>query len=255
MAVGSGERAQPAALGGLRGARCRRGRDGRFADLRAACRCRPLCERILAHRAGAAVSLAPGRGTKAASGDLPRASLCRSLLAGVFFAGDLFFWHLSIMATTVANATFFATTSPIWVAFGAWLIYSRADRAADHCAASCCASRGGAALLGQSYGFAPERLVGDLYGLITAVFFGALHSGDAGSARQRYGAARLTLDLDRDHGAVPVLRRDPVRQRVHAAIAAGDCGAGRAGAGVAGGRPGPARGGARQSAGDVLRRW
>src|SRR4051794_28578954 len=38
------------------------------------------------------------------------------ILSGVFFAGDLFFWHLSIMATTVANATFFATTAPIWVA-------------------------------------------------------------------------------------------------------------------------------------------
>src|SRR5438128_997032 len=32
------------------------------------------------------------------------------LLAGLFFAGDLFFWHLSILATTVANATFLATT-------------------------------------------------------------------------------------------------------------------------------------------------
>src|ERR1700754_257832 len=31
-------------------------------------------------------------------------------LAGIFFAGDLFFWHLSILATTVANATFLATT-------------------------------------------------------------------------------------------------------------------------------------------------
>ena len=44
------------------------------------------------------------------------------ILSGLFFAGDLFFWHLSILATTVANATFFATTSPIWVAFGAWLL-------------------------------------------------------------------------------------------------------------------------------------
>src|SRR5689334_12932617 len=32
-----------------------------------------------------------------------------TLVAGVAFAGDLFFWHLSILNTTVANATFFAT--------------------------------------------------------------------------------------------------------------------------------------------------
>lgn len=39
------------------------------------------------------------------------------VLSGLFFAGDLFFWHLSILATTVANATFIATMAPIWVAF------------------------------------------------------------------------------------------------------------------------------------------
>src|SRR5262245_5263569 len=31
------------------------------------------------------------------------------LLAGLFFTGDLFFWHLAILGTTVANATFLAT--------------------------------------------------------------------------------------------------------------------------------------------------
>ena len=42
-------------------------------------------------------------------------------LSGIFFAGDLFFWHLSILATTVANATFLATTAPVWVALGAFM--------------------------------------------------------------------------------------------------------------------------------------
>src|ERR1041384_4323534 len=46
------------------------------------------------------------------------------LLAGLFFTGDLFFWHLAILGTTVANATFLATTAPIWVALGAWLVLS-----------------------------------------------------------------------------------------------------------------------------------
>ena len=36
-----------------------------------------------------------------------------TVLAGLCFAGDLFFWHLSVMHTTVANATFFATTAPM----------------------------------------------------------------------------------------------------------------------------------------------
>src|SRR5215470_5209829 len=48
------------------------------------------------------------------------------LLAGLFFTGDLFFWHLAIFGTTVANATFLATTAPIVVALGAWLFLSEA---------------------------------------------------------------------------------------------------------------------------------
>ena len=39
-----------------------------------------------------------------------------AFLAGIFFAGDLVFWHLSILHTTMANATFMACLSPVWVA-------------------------------------------------------------------------------------------------------------------------------------------
>jgi len=101
-----------------------------------------------------------------------RASLDRSVwLSGLFFAGDLFFWHLAILATTIANATFLATTAPIWVALGAWLILGEIIGARMLLGLVLC-MLGGAALIGQSYGFAPQRLLGDLYGLITAVFFG-----------------------------------------------------------------------------------
>src|SRR5262249_28890750 len=93
------------------------------------------------------------------------------VLSGVFFAGDLIFWHLAILATTVANATFLATTTPIWVALGAWLVLSQMIGARILAGIALCLA-GGAALVGQSYGFAPHRLIGDLYGLITAVFFG-----------------------------------------------------------------------------------
>ncbi len=43
------------------------------------------------------------------------------LLIGFLFAGDLFFWHLAILNTSIANATLLATTTPLAVAFGAWL--------------------------------------------------------------------------------------------------------------------------------------
>src|SRR5919112_931898 len=48
-----------------------------------------------------------------------------TVLAGAAFAGDLFFWHLSILNTTVANATFFATTAPIFVVLVTWLVLRR----------------------------------------------------------------------------------------------------------------------------------
>jgi drug/metabolite transporter (DMT)-like permease len=92
--------------------------------------------------------------------------------AGALFAGDLFFWHLAIMKTTVANATFLATMAPIWVVLGSWmLIGERVDRRVVAGLVLCIA--GGAVLIGTSYHLAPERLIGDFYGLVTSLFFGA----------------------------------------------------------------------------------
>jgi len=111
------------------------------------------------------------------------------LLSGLFFTGDLFFWHLAILGTTVANATFLATTAPIWVALGAGIVLSEAvTRRALIGLALCLA--GGFALLGESYGFAPQRLMGDLFGLATAFFFGAYVLA-VRAARARHGAAEV----------------------------------------------------------------
>ena len=113
------------------------------------------------------------------------------ILSGIFFAGDLFFWHLSILATTVANATFFATTSPIWVALGAWLFLNEKIGVRIFGGLVLC-MLGGTALIGQSWGFAPHRLIGDLYGLITAIFFGS-YLLTIRSARANLGAGQLAF--------------------------------------------------------------
>lgn len=113
------------------------------------------------------------------------------LLSGLFFTGDLFFWHLAILGTTVANATFLATTSPIYVAAGAWLVLRERFGLRTLTGLVCCFI-GGFALLGDSYSFAPQRLQGDLFGLATAFFFGAyLLAMRAG--RTRHGPARLAF--------------------------------------------------------------
>ncbi|MFO7310049.1 MAG: DMT family transporter [Pseudomonadota bacterium] len=115
-----------------------------------------------------------------------------SVLAGLFFAGDLFFWHLAIMNTTIANATFFATTAPLFVVLASWLVLRRRVAGPVLVGLVFCLM-GGAALIGQSLDIAPERLAGDGYGIATAVFFG-LYFLAVEHARKTTGAARVTFE-------------------------------------------------------------
>jgi drug/metabolite transporter (DMT)-like permease len=111
------------------------------------------------------------------------------VLVGACFAGDLFFWHLAILNTTVANATFFAVTAPVFVVAGAFLFLGeRSDGRVFAGLASCLA--GGAALIGESVEVEPARLIGDFYGIVTAFFFGAYVLA-VRHARTRFAAARL----------------------------------------------------------------
>ncbi|MFC2250549.1 DMT family transporter [Labrys portucalensis] len=113
------------------------------------------------------------------------------IATGVFFAADLFFWHLAITNTTVANATFFATMAPLWVVILGWLVYRRrASRAAMIGLGLCLL--GGLALVVQSLGFAPDHLIGDGFAGVTGLFFGAYFLA-VEKARLRHRAARLTF--------------------------------------------------------------
>jgi drug/metabolite transporter (DMT)-like permease len=121
-----------------------------------------------------------------------RAFTGAAVLAGLAFAGDLFFWHLSILGTTVANATFFATTAPLFVVLMVWLGLRQRVTSATLAGLTLCLL-GGASLIGQSVDVAPERLRGDLFGIVTAVFF-ALYFLAVGRARRQAGAARVTFE-------------------------------------------------------------
>ncbi|HVL73804.1 MAG TPA: DMT family transporter [Beijerinckiaceae bacterium] len=114
-----------------------------------------------------------------------------SVLAGLAFAGDLFFWHLAILNTTVANATFFATTAPIFVILIVWLVLRQRVAGSTWLGLVLCLA-GGAALIGQSLQVDPARIRGDLYGIATAFFFG-LYFLAVGRARRNGGAARVTF--------------------------------------------------------------
>jgi drug/metabolite transporter (DMT)-like permease len=128
----------------------------------------------------------PGRAT--------RSFTPATVFAGLAFAGDLFFWHLSILNTTVANATFFATTAPIFVVLVSWLVMGRRASRETLVGLSLCVA-GGVALIGQSFRVEPERVVGDLYGVATAVFFALYFLGVERARREGGNAARVTFEL------------------------------------------------------------
>jgi drug/metabolite transporter (DMT)-like permease len=131
---------------------------------------------------------------EAAAPGQPNRSFGRAtILAGVVFAGDLFFWHLSILGTTVANATFFATTAPLFVVLVTWLVLRRRVSRGTVAGLLLCLF-GGLALLGQSLQVDPGRIAGDLFGIATAVFF-ALYFLAVERARRESGAARVTFEL------------------------------------------------------------
>ncbi len=110
------------------------------------------------------------------------------LLAGLLFAGDLTFWHLAIMNTSVANATFLATLAPVWVVLGSGLFLGeRVERKVFLGLALCLL--GAAALIGDTWSFKPGQLDGDIYGVATSFFFGAYFIA-VRRARRVYGAGR-----------------------------------------------------------------
>lgn len=90
--------------------------------------------------------------------------------AGLAFAGDLAFWHWSIQATSVANATLLANLSSIFVTLAAWLLWR--ERPSTLFVVGLALALGGVALLVRaSLGSSPTALLGDAYGVVTAMFY------------------------------------------------------------------------------------
>ena len=94
------------------------------------------------------------------------------LVAGAAFAGDLAFWHWSIRFTSVANATLLANLAAPFVTAAVWIFWHERPSATF-------AVGLGAALVGvlmlvyTSLAFSPTALVGDAFGVITALFYAA----------------------------------------------------------------------------------
>ncbi len=93
------------------------------------------------------------------------------VLSGLFFAGDLAFWHLAILNTTMANATFMACLAPVWVLVLSGIFIGEPVPARSFVGLAICLA-GASLLIGSSWSVDPGRLIGDFYGLVTSFFFG-----------------------------------------------------------------------------------
>jgi drug/metabolite transporter (DMT)-like permease len=115
------------------------------------------------------------------------------IATGLAFTADLLFWHLAILNTSVANATFFATTAPIWVGLIGWVALGRRVAPMTLVGLLFCLA-GGASLVWQSLALSPGHLVGDLYAGFTGVFFG-IYFLTVEWARRNEGAATITFQM------------------------------------------------------------
>ncbi len=110
-------------------------------------------------------------------------------VAGLMFAGDLGFWHLSIVYTTVANATLFANMAPIFVSVFSFLLYGTRFTGV-FLSGMALALVGAVLLMGESFSIDPQHLLGDVLGLVTAMFYGAYFIAIA-RLRAQYAAATV----------------------------------------------------------------
>ena len=92
------------------------------------------------------------------------------LFAGFCFAGDLGFWHWSILLTSVANAVLLANVAPIFVTLAAWLIY-RSLPSGHFLAGLAAALAGMFLLLRGDFHAGGAALLGDALGVVTAIFY------------------------------------------------------------------------------------
>ena len=118
------------------------------------------------------------------------------VLAGVYFAGDMALWHLSLHFTTVSNATLLSNFAPVFIALWMWLAWGR--RFERVFVVGMLVALIGAVLLvapnasrasgGGSAG--SQKFLGDALGLGSAVFYAA-YQLTIKEARSRYSTARL----------------------------------------------------------------
>lgn len=121
-------------------------------------------------------------------------------LAGVMLAADLAVWHASLGFTSVANATLFNNTVPIFVAILAFFVGPKPQRAFLLALA---AAMGGMALLMAGHAQMSARtLTGDAMAIATGLFYAVYLTALAGVRTRRSTALAMAVSTT---AAIPLL--------------------------------------------------
>lgn len=112
-----------------------------------------------------------------------------ALLAGVFFALDLGFWHYGIAYTSVAKATILTNLTPVVVTAFAWFFLKRPPRRLFLLAVGL-AVAGAWIMAAAKGGGGRDSTLGDILSLATAFWY-ALYFLTVGEARRSEGAGRV----------------------------------------------------------------
>lgn len=113
-----------------------------------------------------------------------------ALLAGLFFALDLGFWHYGIQYTSVANATVLTNLTPVVVTAFAWIFLRQRPRALFLAAVAAAVAGASMMAIEKTGGTPRNQPLGDTLSLITAVWY-ALYFLTITEGRKSEGASRL----------------------------------------------------------------
>jgi drug/metabolite transporter (DMT)-like permease len=92
------------------------------------------------------------------------------VLSGLFFAGDMVFWNLAVMHTSVTNATVLANTTPVFVVLAGWLFFK--ERVGRIFIVGMAVAVGGSAIMmSRSVSMTSGTVWGDISAVGGAIFY------------------------------------------------------------------------------------
>ena len=119
---------------------------------------------------------------------IARRHVLLAILGGLFFAGDLATWNTSVLLTSVASATLFGNTSPLWVSLGALILFKE-KLGRSFWIGLALTLLGTLVIVGENFSLSSSVGVGNLLAIAAGMFYAAFFLC---TQRAREGLSSLT---------------------------------------------------------------